>query len=96
MASSATQLKIHQFQSAHEAAEFVRTLGSFWEIVQLSAGTLKIRRSIDTVCLSVQCNRSMLFHGGRNSAYVPFCLEMNDAFQHRVRGESLIPRNRIQ
>ncbi len=33
----------------------------------------------------------MLFHGGRNSAYVPFCLEMNAVFQHRVRGEPLIP-----
>ena len=33
----------------------------------------------------------MLFHGGRNSTYVPFCLEMNAVFQHRVRGEPLIP-----
>ena len=33
----------------------------------------------------------MLFHGGRNSSYIPFCLEMNTAYQHRVRGEPLIP-----
>ena len=95
MASNASHLKIDRFHSALEAAELFRTLGFAWEIVQLSAGplngVLKIRRSIDTVCLSLQCNRSMLFHGGGNIAYVPFCLEMNDAFQHRVRGEPLIP-----
>ena len=95
MKSNASQLKIHRFHSAIEAAELFRTLGFEWEMVQLSAGSLngvlKIRRSIDTVCLSVQCNRSMLFHGGRNSSYIPFCLEMNTAYQHRVRGEPLIP-----
>ena len=95
MGSNASQLKTYQFHSAVEAAELFRTLGFTWEIIQLSAGplngVLKIRRSIDMVCLSVQCNRSMLFHGGRNSAYVPFCLEMNAVFQHRVRGEPLIP-----
>ncbi len=92
---NASHLKIHRFHSALEAAELFRTLGYSWEIMQLSAGPLngilKIRRSINTVCLSLQCNRSMLFHGGRNSAYVPFCLEMNAVFQHRVRGETLIP-----
>lgn len=95
MTSNASQLKIHRFHSAIEAAELFRTLGFAWDILQLSAGplngVLKIRRFIDSVCLSVQCDRSMLFHGGRNSAYVPFCLEMNAAFQHRVRGEPLIP-----
>ena len=95
MASNASQLKIHRFHSAIEAAELFLSLGFLWEIVQLSAGplngVLKIRRSNGMVCLSVRCNRSMLFHGGRNCAYVPFCLEMNHAFQHRVRGEPLIP-----
>ncbi|QNI94075.1 transcriptional regulator/ AraC family [Synechococcus sp. A15-127] len=95
MGPYSSQLKTHRFHSAIEAAELFRTLGFTWEIIQLSAGALdgvlKIRRSIDIVCLSVQCNRCMLFHGGRNSDYVPFCLEMNAVFQHRVRGEPVIP-----